>query len=58
METPGLALYDREEVELQGIALQEAKRTAKDTYPTPPTPIWSPEVTRGSGQATGLKRRL
>ena len=36
METPGLALYDREEVELQGIALQEAKRTAKDTYPIPP----------------------
>ena len=36
METPGLVLYDREEVELQGIALQEAKRTAKDTYPIPP----------------------
>ena len=36
METPRLALYDREEVELQGIALQEAKRTAKDTYPIPP----------------------
>ena len=36
METPGLALYDREEIELQGIALQEAKRTAKDTYPIPP----------------------
>ena len=36
METPGLALYDREEVELQGVALQEAKRTPKDTYPIPP----------------------
>ena len=36
METPGLALYDREEVQLQGVALQEAERTAKDTYPIPP----------------------
>ena len=33
METPGLPLYDREEMELQGIALQEAKRSAKDMHP-------------------------
>ena len=36
METPGLPLYDREEVELQGIALQEAKRSAKDMHPIAP----------------------
>ena len=38
METPGLSLYDKEEVALQGIALQEAKRTAKaeDMYPIAP----------------------
>ena len=36
METPGLPLYDREEMELQGIALQEAKRSAKDMHPIAP----------------------
>ena len=36
METPGLPLYDKEEVELQGIALQEAKRIAKDMHPISP----------------------
>ena len=36
METPGLPLYDREEVELQGIALQDAKRLAKDMHPIAP----------------------
>ena len=36
METPGLPLYDKEEVELQGIALQEAKRIVKDMHPISP----------------------
>ena len=36
IETPGLPLYDRDEVELQGIALQEAKQSAKDMHPIAP----------------------
>ena len=33
METPGMALYDKDECELQGLALAGAKKIARDTYP-------------------------
>ena len=36
MEIPGMALYDREEREILGVSLQEAKRKAKNTYPIVP----------------------
>ena len=36
MEIPGMPLFDREEKELQGVPLSEAKRKAKDTYPIAP----------------------
>ena len=36
MEIPGMPLYDKDEHELLGISLQEAKKKAKDTYPIPP----------------------
>ena len=36
MGIPGMALYDREEHELRGETLQEAKKEAKDTYPIAP----------------------
>ena len=36
MEVLGMALYDREEREILGIVLQEAKKKAKDTYPITP----------------------
>ena len=36
MEISGMALYDREKKEIHGIALQEAKRVAKETYPIAP----------------------
>ena len=36
METPGMALYDKDECELQGLALAGAKRIAKETYPIAP----------------------
>ena len=36
MEVPGMPLYDRDEKELLGTALQDAKKKAKDNYPIPP----------------------
>ena len=36
MGIPGMALYDREERELLGESLQEAKKKAKDTFPIAP----------------------
>ena len=36
METPGLALYDKEERENLGASLQDAKRKAKEIYPIAP----------------------
>ena len=36
MEVPGMPLFDKEEKELLGAALQNAKKKAKDTYPIPP----------------------
>ena len=36
METTGMALYDREEKEIYGIALQEARRVDKETYRNAP----------------------
>ena len=36
METPGMALYDKDECELQGLALAGAKEIARDTYPIAP----------------------
>ena len=36
METPGLALYDKEEQEILGVSLQDAKRKAKEMYPIAP----------------------
>ena len=36
METPGLALYDKEEGEILGASLQDAKRKAKEMYPIAP----------------------
>ena len=36
MEVPGMALFDRDERELLGLSLQEAKKKAKDTYPIAP----------------------
>ena len=36
MEVPGMPIFDREEKELQGVPLSEAKRKAKDTYPIAP----------------------
>ena len=36
MEVPGMSLYDKDQTELLGVALQEAKRKAKDTYPIAP----------------------
>ena len=35
MEFPGMPLYDKDEHKLLGIALQEAKKKAKDVYPIP-----------------------
>ena len=36
MEVPGMSLYDKDEKELLGIALQAAKRIAKETHPIVP----------------------
>ena len=36
MDTPGMPLYDKNGHELQGIALSEAKKVAKETYPIVP----------------------
>ena len=36
MEVPGMSLYDKDQTELLNVALQEAKRKAKDTYPIVP----------------------
>ena len=36
MEIPGMALFDKNERELQGMALIEAKKVAKNTYPIAP----------------------
>ena len=36
MELPGMPLFDRDEQELLGIPLSEAKKKAKDTYPIAP----------------------
>ena len=36
MEVPGMPLFDKDQTELLGVALQEAKRKAKDTYPIAP----------------------
>ena len=36
MEIPGMPLFDRDEKELLGVALQDAKKKAKDNYPIPP----------------------
>ena len=36
MEIPGMPLFDREEQELQGVPLSEAKRKVIDTYPKAP----------------------
>ena len=35
MEVPGMPLYDKDERELLGIAVQEAKKKAKEVYPIP-----------------------
>ena len=49
MEIPGTTLYDKEGRELLGIALQEAKKTARETHPfAPPLDRCRPLV----GQAT------
>ena len=39
MEVPGMALFDKDEKELLGLSLQEAKKKAKDTYPIAPQ-LW------------------
>ena len=36
MEVPGMSLFDKDEKELLGLSLQEAKKKAKDTYPIAP----------------------
>ena len=36
MEIPGMPLFDRDAKELLGVALQDAKKEAKDNYPIPP----------------------
>ena len=36
MEIPGMPLFDKDEKEILGIALQDAKRVAKDTHPIAP----------------------
>ena len=36
MEIPGMPLYDKEEREILGTALQEAKKKAKEVHPIPP----------------------
>ena len=36
MEIPGMPLFDRDEKEMLGVALQDAKKKAKDNYPIPP----------------------
>ena len=36
METPGIALFDKDECELQWLALNSAKKIAKQTYPKTP----------------------
>ena len=36
MEVPGMTLFDKDEKELLGLSLQEAKKKAKDTYPIAP----------------------
>ena len=33
MEPPGMPLYDKNEYELQGLTLQDARKTAKEAYP-------------------------
>ena len=36
MEIPGMPLFDKDEKEMLGVALQDAKKKAKDMYPIPP----------------------
>ena len=34
--TTGMSLYDKDECDIQGLTLQNAKKVAKDTYPIAP----------------------
>ena len=36
MEVPRMPLFDKDEKEMLGVALQDAKKKAKDMYPIPP----------------------
>ena len=40
METPEMPLYDKNEYELQGVTLQDARKTAKEAYPIAPQLDW------------------